>query len=52
MNIKKIDGTKRVYIMKNGDVVPFTELQLYKTGQTASSPKPKKKRKRKKKPQE
>ena len=30
MKIKKVDGTKRCYIMDNGDSVPFDELEQYK----------------------
>lgn len=29
MKIKKIDGEKKVYVMSNGDEVPFKDLKYY-----------------------
>jgi hypothetical protein len=44
----KIDGTNRLYIMDNGDKVPFDEYADYKAKKLAPK-KPVKKRTRKKK---
>jgi hypothetical protein len=50
----KVDGTNRVYIMDNGDTVPFDEMNEYIEKHKSSSPKivtqkVKKRRTRKKK---